>query len=74
MIQIRDVPEDLHRRLKSLAALQGMSLSDYLKQELQAIAEMPTIEELAARIAELPPVDIPEGAAAEAIRKDRDSR
>ena len=45
-IQIRNVPEDLHRTLKSRAALAGMSLSDYLLQEARKIAERPTVEEL----------------------------
>ena len=52
MIQIRNVPDDLHRRLKSLAALAGMSLSDYLLNEIRHIAERPTFEELRARIAQ----------------------
>lgn len=58
MIQIRNVPDDLHRRLKSLAALTGMSLSDYLLKELRLIAERPTFEELRARLAHLPPVTL----------------
>jgi len=74
MIQIRNVPEALHRRLKARAALKGMSLSDYLQMKLEQIAEKPTLQELAVRIAELPPVDLPEGAATDAIRKERDSR
>ena len=39
MIQIRNVPDDLHRRLKSRAALEGMSLSDYLLGDLTNLAE-----------------------------------
>ncbi len=74
MIQIRNVPEDLHRRLKARAALKGMSMSDYLQMKLQQIAEKPTLQELATRIAELPPVDLPKGAAADAIRAERDAR
>ena len=46
MIQIRNVPDLLHRRLKSRAALAGMSLSDYLLAEIREVAERPTIEEL----------------------------
>jgi plasmid stability protein len=41
-IQIRNVPEELHRTLKSRAALAGMSLSDYLLQEVRKIVEWPT--------------------------------
>jgi plasmid stability protein len=44
MIQIRNVPDALHRRLKSRAALAGMSLSDYLLQQIREVAERPTIE------------------------------
>ena len=42
MIQIRNVPEDLHRLLKSRAALAGKSLSDYLLEELRRTAMRPT--------------------------------
>jgi plasmid stability protein len=46
MIQIRNVPDDLHRHLKSRAALSGVSLSDYLLTELRQIAERSTLDEL----------------------------
>jgi len=49
MIQIRNVPDELHRRLKSRAALAGMSLSDYLLNEIRQVAERPTLDELRAR-------------------------
>ena len=55
-IQIRNVPEDLHRTLKSRAALAGMSLSDYLLQEARKLAERPTIEELRQRLHQRQPV------------------
>ena len=71
MIQIRNVPDDLHRRLKSLAALAGMSLSDYLLNEIRNIAERPAFEELRARIARLPPVTS-SLSPAEIIREVRD--
>jgi plasmid stability protein len=71
MIQVRNVPEALHRRLKSRAALAGMSLSDYLLDEIRYVAERPTIDELRARLRErteanpsLPPAD--------AVRAERD--
>ncbi|MBO0764747.1 MAG: hypothetical protein J2P50_09185 [Hyphomicrobiaceae bacterium] len=51
MIQIRNVPDDLHRRLKARAAMAGMSLSDYLLKQIRAVAERPTMEELQARLA-----------------------
>jgi plasmid stability protein len=50
MIQIRNVPEALHRRLKARAALAGMSLSDYLLGEIRQLAERPTLDELRARL------------------------
>jgi plasmid stability protein len=51
MIQIRNVPDELHRRLKARAAMAGMSLSDYLLKEIRAVADRPTMEELRARLA-----------------------
>ena len=50
MIQIRNVPDELHRTLKSRAALSGMSLSDYLLAEMRHVAERPTRAELLARL------------------------
>ncbi len=50
MIQIRNVPETLHRQLKSRAALAGMSLSDYLLSEIRQVTERPSIDELRARL------------------------
>lgn len=73
MIQIRNVPDTLHRRLKSRAALAGMSLSDYLLQQIRGMAEQPTIEELRARLARRPPV-APSIDTADAVRAERDSR
>ncbi|HET6223793.1 MAG TPA: hypothetical protein VFE11_16575 [Dongiaceae bacterium] len=71
MIQIRNVPDALHRRLKSRAALAGMSLSDYLLSEIREVAERPTIEELRARLERRSGVT-PSVAPAEAIRTERD--
>ncbi|MEN8234255.1 MAG: hypothetical protein ABFR89_04965 [Actinomycetota bacterium] len=50
MIQIRNVPPDLHERLKQRAASQGMNLSDYLKGELDRIVSVPTNAEIFAEI------------------------
>ncbi|OXE37690.1 MAG: hypothetical protein CGW95_00065 [Phenylobacterium zucineum] len=47
---VRNVPDALHRRLKSRAALAGMSLSDYLLNGIRQSAERPTLEELRARM------------------------
>ena len=45
MIQVRDVPESVHATLKSRAAREGMSLSDFIKRELERVAERPTMQE-----------------------------
>ncbi len=71
MIQIRNVPDTLHRRLKSRAALAGMSLSDYLLGEIREVAQRPTIEELRARLEQRSRVT-PSLPPAEAVRAERD--
>ena len=73
MIQIRNVPDDLHRELKSRAALAGMSLSDYLLNEIREVAERPTLAEMRERLARLSRTN-PAESAAEAVRAERDSR
>ena len=50
MIQLRNVPDVLHRTLKSRAAMAGMSLSDYLLAEIREVAERPTLAELRERL------------------------
>lgn len=71
MIQIRNVPDALHRRLKSRAALAGMSLSDYLLSEIRQVAERPTMDELRARLESRSKL-IPSVGPAEAVRAERD--
>jgi plasmid stability protein len=73
MIQIRNVPDTLHRRLKSRAALAGMSLSDYLLNELREVAERPTVEELRARLRSRSRTTLSPDPAT-AVRAERDSR
>jgi plasmid stability protein len=73
MIQIRNVPDTLHRRLKSRAALAGMSLSDYLLSEIRLVAERPTLDELRARLEHRPEMT-PSVAPAQAVRAERDRR
>jgi len=73
MIQIRHVPDPLHRKLKARAAQEGKSLSDYLLRQIQRIAERPTMEEIMKRLARLPPV-YPRVPPAQIIRKERNSR
>ncbi len=50
LIQIRNVPEDVHRTLKARAAAQGTSLSDYVLDEVTRVARTPTPQELDERI------------------------
>lgn len=50
LVQIRDVPESVHRTLKARAAASGVSFSEYLRSLLARAAARPTPEELAARI------------------------
>ena len=71
MIQIRNVPDALHRRLKSRAALAGMSLSDYLLSEIRQVAERPTLDELRARLEHRPGTTLSVDPAA-AVRAERD--
>lgn len=73
MIQIRNVPSQLHRRLKAQAALEGLSLSEYLLAELNRLGEQPTIQEWLERVRTREPVDIGMSSE-EAIRRERDSR
>lgn len=73
MIQLRNVPDPLHRKLKARAALAGMSLSDYLIAEIRKTAERPTLEELRQRLAEREAVD-PKEPPARAVRAERERR
>lgn len=73
MIQLRNVPDALHRRLKACAASEGLTLSDFLTREARKIAERPTKEEFLRRLQSRPvtsmtisPTDV--------IREDRDQR
>ena len=73
MIQIRNVPEALHRKLKARAAMEGLSLSDYLLKAAERVAEVPTLAEMKARLARLSPVTTRMSPAA-AVRAERDGR
>ena len=73
MIQLRHVPDSLHRQLKARAAMAGLSLSDYLIREVRKITEFPTAEEMRARLRTRPrytgrlsPTDV--------VRQERDQR
>ena len=72
MIQIRNVPDDLHRKLKVRAAEQGVSLSDYLLAEAEHLAELPTPEEIKERLSRMPPLKLSE-APSVTLRRMRDA-
>ena len=73
MIQLRNVPEALHRQLKARAALAGLALSDYLIREARKLAEHPTPEEMRDRLSGRTAY---RGriAAADLVRAERDTR
>ena len=73
MIQIRNVPDKVHRKLKSRAALAGMSMSEYILQELKKSLERPTREELLDALAALPEPEL-HPSPAELIRAERERR
>lgn len=72
MIQIRNVPDELHRTLKVRAALAGMTFSDFLLAEIELVARKPTLEEMMERLGRLEPVEVDEPLAA-TIRRRRDA-
>ena len=73
MLQVRNVPDAIHRRLKARAALAGMSLSDYVLAELRRSVERPTRAELLERLARRAPV-APRPRPVAAVRTERDRR
>jgi antitoxin FitA len=73
MIQLRNVPDDLHRRLKARAAMEGMSLSDYLLTEIKEIAERPTLMEFRERLHQREPLSVSLDTA-RIVREERDAR
>ena len=73
MIQIRNVPRDLHAKLKSRAALAGQSLSDYLLAELRRFAARPTPSEMLARLEQRESI-LPRETVVDALRAERDAR
>lgn len=73
MIQLRNVPDVVHRTLKARAAIAGMSLSDYLLAEIRQVAERPTLGELRERLHRREHVTSPLSAA-RAVRAARQAR
>jgi len=73
MVQIRNVPADFHRRLKARAAIEGMSMSDYILREIGKALDRPTRQEVLERL-QARPVRHVRRSAAEVIRAERDAR
>lgn len=71
MIQVRNVPDDVHRKLKARAAVEGMSLSAYALRELESGLERPTTAELMQRLRSREPVRV-RPSAADVIREERE--
>ncbi len=70
-LQVRNVPDDVHRRLKVRAAEQGRSLSELVLEELRRSLERPTRQDLLDRIAAREPFEVDSAAA---VRAERDAR
>jgi len=73
MVQIRNVPAELHRRLKARAAMEGMSMSEYVLREVGKALEHPTRREVLERL-RARPVRHLKRSAAEVIRAERNTR
>ncbi len=73
VIQLRNVPDALHRSLKARAALAGMSLSDYLLGEIKEVAERPTLAELRDQLRTRKPVTLPLDTA-RLVREEREAQ
>jgi len=72
-IQVRDVPPDVHRRLKARAAEQGRTLSELVREQLEDAAQRPTMAEMLDRLGAAEPADRGESSAA-SVRAGRDER
>ena len=73
MVQIRNVPADFHRRLKARAAMEGMSMSDYILREIGKALDRPTRQEILDRLHKRSAPRLSRSAA-EVVRAERDSR
>jgi len=71
-VQVRDVPDDVHRRLKAQAAMAGQSLNEFLLARMRETASTPTVLELADRIRSRARPDLPPSASV--LRAERDGR
>ena len=72
-IQVRNVPDELHRKLKSRAALAGMSLSAYVLSELRSSLDRPKTDELMQRLRARDHVSV-HPSSADSIRQEREHR
>lgn len=73
MVQIRNVPADFHRRLKARAAIEGMSMSDFILREIGKALDRPTRREVLERLRGLAPRKL-RRKAVDVIREERDAR
>ncbi len=73
MVQVRNVPSELHRRLKARAAIEGLSISAYVLREIDKALERPTRQEVLDRLRSGPTRRL-RRSAADVIRAERDSR
>ncbi|HEX6390357.1 MAG TPA: hypothetical protein VFZ89_12935 [Solirubrobacteraceae bacterium] len=73
MIQVRNVSEAAHRTLKARAAAAGMSLSDYVKRDLEAAAARPSLEEIDTRVSARGRSGLRSGTVLAALRDVRES-
>jgi hypothetical protein len=73
MIQLRNVPDKLHRKLKARAKKAGLSLSDYVIREIEPFADLPTMDEFLDRLKTREPIVLTEPAAV-TIRRMREDR
>jgi antitoxin FitA len=73
MVQIRNVPAEFHRRLKARAAVEGMSMSDYILREVGKSLDRPTRQEVLQRL-KGPAVRQLRRKAADVIREERGER
>jgi antitoxin FitA len=72
MIQVRNVPDEVHRAVKAKAALAGKSLSDWVLDELERLAVLPSEEELLERLRDSQAFAMKRSSAT-IVRKDRDA-
>lgn len=73
-VQVKNVPDDVHRILRARAAASGQSLQEYLLSRLTAEARRPTVDEILARAGQRSGGSMPVSVAAEFVREDREAR